>query len=193
MRTRLSFLVLAAQLSAGCGATPEPDHRTETLATHGSENEQASGPTDSTRSQDDLARDPAWQRIPADGAGAGTAAPDAGVVAAPRCIGACGAEGDSCTNDRGWYCRCEWQHDVICGGAYRPPNPPVLGWACAPFDPSADRGDGCPFAAPTGGQPCGAPSALACRYAPGCGYDGVDAACVGGRWVLAEFHMPPPP
>jgi hypothetical protein len=188
MRSPVSVFVLTTLLAVGCGARPEPDPPTDTHVTRGSENES----TDSARSSDELARDPAWQSIPADGTRVATEAADAG-VAAPRCVGACGAEGDSCTDARGWHCRCEWQHDVICGGAYRPPNPPTLGWACAPFDPTADRGDGCPFGAPTGGQPCRVASTRSCRYAPGCGYSGVDAACVGGRWVLAEFHMPPPP
>jgi hypothetical protein len=188
MRSRVSSFVLATLLAAGCGASPEPDHRVQTHATRGSER----APTDAARSPDELARDPAWQRIPPEGTHVESQSADAG-VAAPRCVGACGAEGDACTDARGWHCRCEWQHDLICGGAYRSPNPPVLGWACAPFDPTTDRGDGCPYAAPSAGQACRVASTLACRYAPGCGWSGVDASCVGGRWAVTPFQLPPPP
>jgi hypothetical protein len=192
MRSRVPLSVLLSLVSAGCGAThaePEPEHRSELQVTRGAEN----APSDSTRSADDLARDPAWQSIPEGGTRVAVSdAPDAGVVTA-RCVGACSAEGDACGDSRGWPCRCEWHHDVVCGGAYRPPNPPTLGWTCAPLDPDADRGDGCPFRQPRAGQACSAPASRSCHYAPGCGWSGVDAACVGGRWALTEFHRPPPP
>ncbi|MBN8615257.1 MAG: hypothetical protein J0L92_31965, partial [Deltaproteobacteria bacterium] len=73
------------------------------------------------------------------------------------------------------------------------PAPPVLAWSCAPVEPDADRGDGCPFRQPAAGERCRLRGDIACRYAEGCGYDGTDASCVGGRWSVVPFAMPPPP
>lgn len=205
MPSRVTWFTLAVLCAVGCGATPGPDHRAEASATRGAEEGRA---IEASRGTEELARDPAWQSIPADErvtateADAGvtateadvtpTEASDAGVVT-PPCVGACSAEADTCTDARGWRCRCEWQRDLICGGAYRPPEPSTLAWSCAPADPDADRGDGCPFREPTDRRACRAAPELTCHYAEGCGWSGVDATCVRGRWVVRPFSRPPPP
>lgn len=112
----------------------------------------------------------------------------------PRSDGNCPStceEGQTCDDGRGWLCTCVWIADQVCGGAYRQPSPSVLGFVCAPRDGTSDRGDGCPYAQPTDGAPCAGDHA--CRYAEGCGWNGTDAACLGGRWQLTAFAMPPPP
>lgn len=109
------------------------------------------------------------------------------------CLSPC-TEHSECDDARGWRCTCEWIHDVNCGGAQRPLMPPTLGLSCAPRDTSADRGDGCPFAAPREHARCTGASTAACLYpSDGCGYSGTQAQCVGGRWALAGYAMPPPP
>jgi hypothetical protein len=196
MRLRVSPVTFTVLLALGCGALGcgaprEPVRRTESGSSGGAESTLSTEPT---RSSDQLANDPAWESIPPDGSRRVTLStePDAG-VAAPRCAGSCSAEGDACRDPRGWNCRRDWHQDQICGGAFRQLNPPELAWSCAPADPTTDRGDGCPFGEPAAGQACSAPASLACRYAPACGWSGVDAACVRGRWSVTEFHLPPPP
>lgn len=121
-----------------------------------------------------------------------TPPPTTSAGATPLCSGTCPTEGARCVDERGWSCACSLYADTPCGGAYRPTRPPELAWSCAPTDPSADRGDGCPFTLPADGTRC-APSRT-CRYASdGCGYSGSDANCEGGVWRLVPFRMPPPP
>ncbi len=189
MRTT-PWLPLCA-LVIGCGASPAPQERDEQDQTRGAELEVSAGGSSTPR---DLAGDPAWESIPPDDRRGTVTSQGLDPGPTPRdCAGACAAEGQSCVDQRGWQCQCQWHHDQICGGAYRPPDPPVLGWSCAPSDPGADRGDGCPFEQPRAGLACSVSASMSCHYAPGCGWSGVDASCVGGRWTVTEFHMPPPP
>lgn len=110
-----------------------------------------------------------------------------------ECTGVC-VEGATCTAPPiGWSCGCVEHPDVNCGGAPRRLGPSTWAWTCTPSDPATDRGDGCPYGAPTEAAACGAPPRT-CRYADShCGYSGIDATCEGGLWHLVPYAMPPPP
>lgn len=80
-----------------------------------------------------------------------------------------------------------------CGGIDRELDPPTWQWSCTPLDPSADRGDGCPFALPESGSHCPIEGAR-CQYSDDpCGWDGTAATCAGGTWALAGYAHEPPP
>lgn len=108
-----------------------------------------------------------------------------------RCEGSC-TTSDVCQNGFAWRCQCTEHQDVNCGGAARIEAPPTWQWECAPIDPAADRGDGCPFTQPAEGSTCAGDRS--CRYGDGpCQWAGTDASCSGGAWHLVPFAVPPPP
>lgn len=124
--------------------------------------------------------------------GAERGAPDRGAGdELRRCAGPCTA-GEACRETGvDWRCECALEPDVVCSGPAREPGPGAWQWRCTPDDPRADRGDGCPFAAPTAGEVCR--GAHVCRYPTDpCGWHGVEATCTGGAWSLDAYALPPP-
>ncbi|MBX7196357.1 MAG: hypothetical protein K1X94_30165 [Sandaracinaceae bacterium] len=214
----LAWACSTALLGAACGARSEPREGVASLSEGDESTRSAELELSSTsRTSAELARDPAWESIPAgdsrearasghaDDARANLEPHDAhdphdtrdldtheGEVAAAPCTGAC-SEGDHCTNAQGWPCRCEMHVSPVCGGAYHEPDPPYPAYTCTPPHPTADRGDGCPYREPTDGARCTNGPAT-CAYAHGpCGWSGSNATCRAGRWSVETWARPPPP
>ncbi|MBN8616706.1 MAG: hypothetical protein J0L92_39350, partial [Deltaproteobacteria bacterium] len=110
------LLPLWALAIASCGSTAAQRRDERMAPTRVATDDGQSEPTRSG----DLAHDPAWESVPPDEDRRGSTSivsSDAG-PSTPACSGTCDAEGGACTDARGWQCVCDWQHDIVCGGAY---------------------------------------------------------------------------
>ena len=106
---------------------------------------------------------------------------------------ACTPGADAC-RPAGWTCECAARQRVNCGGAQMAPMlmPPT--WACSPIVATADRGDGCPFAAPGDRATCEHEGAT-CNYDldPDCHRQSAIARCAERVWAVEHLVQPPPP
>ncbi|MFI5298813.1 MAG: hypothetical protein ACHREM_12015 [Polyangiales bacterium] len=111
-------------------------------------------------------------------------------AAAEKISGCTYGESKTCTYGAS---ACDCEQFPQCGGVYRRPtqiHEPGW-WRCSSTDPKQIDPTGCPYVLPRNGASCPTPG-QECHYGL-CGWNGERASCAGGRWVVEEIRLPPPP
>ncbi len=125
------------------------------------------------------------------------AAPKSVAATTPECSGSCDTQHTCVRAREDQLCACETVAHVSCGGIEQPnyelPGAPrPRQWVCRPLHPARDRGDGCPFAAPSSQAACS--GSQVCNYQIGpCGWTIDQWTCVDKHWVQGpSLHKPIP-
>ncbi len=113
-----------------------------------------------------------------------------------ECSGTCDTKHTCVRAREDQLCGCEVvQQPVSCGGSATrdvswSAQPRPKQWVCRPLHPQRDRGDGCPFAAPSAQTAC--TGAHLCQYQTGsCGGSIAQWSCVDNKWTYQQTRNAP--
>ncbi len=112
-----------------------------------------------------------------------------------ECSGTCDTKHTCVRAREDQLCGCEVVQPVSCGGSATrdvswAAQPRPKQWVCRPLHPQRDRGDGCPFAAPSAQTAC--TGAQLCQYQTGsCVGSIAQWSCVDNQWTYQQTRNAP--